>query len=223
MSPRVFCTCRSHCSRYNPQTGEYHGGEFVNRNTAYLHRQDDNWSPNLDRFATRVASSVLEGASLLRLPHNAQESSPLSLETLPQELLTLEQEIRDRASWTPTRRPLAFAGGLIPDTVFENPLLAPDYVPNAGSCALLPSHPYNVAFIENESRLYEIRVQLEQSRTAQETREQLSDQVDIGLRRMMEHKKDEWDRQRFKGRATASGLVVVDTGEKHKCVCCGLN
>ena len=213
MSPSVFCTCRSHCSTYDPQTGEYRGGQLINRNTAYLHRKDDDRSTNLDKFATHVASSVLEASSLLRLPHNARESSPLHLETLPQELLTLEQELRDRVSWTPTRRPLVFVGGPLPNTMFENPLLAPDYVPNAGPCALLPSHPYNIGFIENESRLYEIRVQLEQLRTAQEICERLSDQVDVGLRRMMEHKRDEWDRQRLKSRATASGFVVVDTGE----------
>jgi hypothetical protein len=169
----------------------------------------------LDTFASRVASSVLDGSPLLGLPHNAQESSSLSLENQPQELLTLEREIRDRISWTPTHRPLVFAKEPAPDTVFEDPSLAPDYVPNVGLYALDPSHPYNVAFIENESRLFEIRVQLEQSMAPQETCEKLSDQVDVGQQRMMEHKRNEWDRQRLKSNAVANGLVVVDTGEKH--------
>ena len=218
MSPYVLCTCRSHCSTHDPQTGEYHGGQLVNRNTAYLHRKDDSRSPNLNKFSTHIASSILEGSYPLGLPHNVRESSPLGLETQPQELLTLEQEIRDRISWSPTRRPLVFANSPIPDTMFENPLLSPDYVPNAGTCALLPSHPYNLSFIENENRLYEIRVQLERFRTAQETCEQLSDHVNVGLQRMMEHKKDEWDRQGLKSRAIASGLVVVNTGKEQASV-----
>lgn len=213
MSPNVLCTCRSHCSTYDRQTGKYYGGQYINRNTAYLHRRDDNRSTDLNRFAAHVASSVLEGPSLLGLQYNAQGTSPLSLESQPQELLTLEREIRDRIFWTPTHRPLVFAKDPVPDTPFENPLLAPDYVPNAGSCALDPSHPHNVAFLENESRLFEIHAQLEELKTPQETYEELSDQVNIGQQRMMGHKEKEWDRQRLKSKAMEIGLVVVDTGE----------
>ncbi|KAF9793084.1 hypothetical protein BJ322DRAFT_1016689 [Thelephora terrestris] len=212
MSQTVLCTCSSHCSTYDPQTGKYHGGQYINRSTAYLHRRDDNRSTDLNRFATCVASSVLEGSSLLGLPYSAQGSSEFRVETQPQELLTLEREIRDRISWTPTRRPLVFVKDPAPDTVFENPLSAPQYILNAGICALDPSHPYNVAFIENESRLFEIRSHLEQSRIPQETCDELSDRVDIGQQRMMEHKGDEWNRQKLKGEAVARGLCVVDTG-----------
>lgn len=214
MSPIVLCTCRSHCSTYDLHTGKYHGGQYINRNTAYLHRRDDNRSTDLDRFATRVASSVLEGSSPAGLPYHAQESSWLYLETQPQELLTLEQEIRDRISWTPTLRPLVFVTDPVPNATFENPLLTPDYVPNAGLYALDPSHPNNVFFIENESRLFEICARLEQLGTPQETCEELSDQVDIGQQRVMEHKGNEWNRRRLRSKAIASGLVVVDTGEK---------
>jgi hypothetical protein len=157
----------------------------------------------------------LEESSPLRQPYNPQESSSLRLETQPRELLTLEQEIRDRISWTPTNKPLAFVKDPVPDITFGNPLLAPSYIPNGGLCALDPSHPYNVAFIENESRLFEIRMQLGQLRTPQEMCEELSNQVDIGQQRMMEHKGNEWNRQRLKSKAVASGLVVVNTGEKN--------
>lgn len=223
MSPPVLCTCRSHCSTYDPQTEKYHGGQYIPRTTAHLHRRDDNRSTDLNRFATHVASSVLEGSSLLELPYHAQNSSSLRLESLPRELFTLEQEIRDRISWTPTHRPLVFVRDPVPDTTFENPSSAPDYIPNAGLCALDPSHSYNVAFIENESRLFEIRARLEQLRTHQEICEELSNQVDIGQQRMMEHKGNEWDRQRLKSKAVARGLNVVDTGEKQVLIRSSIN
>ena len=215
----MLCTCRSHCGTYDQQTGNYHGGQYINRKSAFLHRRDDARSTNLDKFSTRVASSVLGEPSLLGLPSNAQELSSLFLKFQSQELFTLEKEIRDRVSWTPTRRPLVFAKDLIPDTAYENPLLSPDYLPNAGICTLDTSHPHNTAFIENESRLFEIRMRLEQLKTPRDTCEELSDQVSIGQQRMMEHKGDEWDRQRLKSKAAASGLVVVDTGEKRHRTC----
>ena len=215
--PDVLCTCKSHCTTYNHETGTYDGGQFVNRTAAFRHRLDDNRSATLDDFTSNVASSILNDAPGLRFIRDSNavvSPSPLQAAALPGEVITLEGEIRDRISWTATGRPLAFATDPIPDLDFENPLTSSHYIPNAGPHVLHPSIPKNTAFIENESRLYEILGSLKTDILAvdQEVLDDLSDKVTTGLHRMMEHKKCEWERQRAKTRAIAKGYAVVNTG-----------
>lgn len=213
----VFCTCKSHCTTYNHNTGAYDGGQVINKSTAYRHRQDDNRSANLDRFAHHVASSILDEPPGLGLTYPSNQFfslSPLQTATLPGEVITLEGEIRDRISWTATSRPLIFATDPVPDLDFENPLNSRHYIPNNGPYTLHPLNPNNIAFIENESRLYEIieNLKTDTPPVEREILEDLDDMVTTGLHRMMEHKRSEWERQRWKTRAIAQGYVVVDTG-----------
>ena len=190
----------------------------MSRSTAHRHRLDDNRSPTLDRFARHIASSILDDTSGPGgLPHDHGVSasvSALQSATLPGELITIEGEIRDRVSWTPTKRPLVFAIDPVPNLDFDSPLASADYIPNSGEHALLPSDPRNTAFIENENRLFEILTHLNSlALSGQEALEDLVDKAATGLRRMMEHKKSEWERQRTKIRAMENGFVVVDTGQ----------
>lgn len=190
---------------------------MINRSTARRHCQDDNRSPNLDRFARHVASSILNETHVLGLtcPRNEVSNlSPLQTAALPGEVMTLEGEIRDRISWMATSIPLCFATDPVPDISFENPLTSPQYIPNNGPYLLHPSNPKNIPFIENESRLYEIlrNLRTESLPVDQEVLEDLVEMVTTGLYRMMEHKKSEWERQRRKTRAIAQGHAVVNTG-----------
>ena len=111
--------------------------------------------------------------------------------------------------------PLVFAVDPIPDHGFENPLCSPHYIPNNGWHVLHPSHPNTIAFIENESHLYEILGTLKRDILAidQEVLEDLNDRATVGLHQMMNHKRCEWERQRLKTWAIVKGYAVVNTGE----------
>ena len=212
--PLVFCTCRSHCSKYNEEEGTYTGGEQVSRATAFQHRKDDTRSTNLGNFATRVASTILEEDSRLGLSRGGDLStlSPLTMETLPQELLTIEGEVHGRITWAPTNWYLVFIIDPAPDQEFEDPLSVPNYIPNNGPHALRSSQQRNLAFIENENRLFEIILHLNSLTSHLEQREALADMAVTGLQRMMHHKRREWDRQRKATTAIRNGYVVVHTG-----------
>ena len=217
----VLCTCKTYCTTYNQNTRDYDGGQVISRSTAYRHRMDDNRSATLDSFSRHVASSILNETPGLGLVHPSNEASnisPLQTTALPGELTTLEGEIRDRISWTPTSTPLVFAINPVPDTDFENPLTFTQYIPNSGPHLLNPSNPRNISFLENESRLYEILGNLRTGTLPiyQEALEDLVDMVTTGLDRMMEHKKSEWERQRWKTRAIVQGYTVVNTGESRE-------
>lgn len=214
----VFCTCKTHCTTYNYDTGEYDGGQMVSRSTAYRHRMDDSRSVTLDCFSRHVASSILNETPGLGLTHpnnGASNLSPLETTALPGEVMTLEREIRDRISWMPTNKPLVFAIDPVPDIHFENPLTLTEYIPNSGPHLLSPSHPWNISFLENEGRLYEILGNLRAGTPpmCQGASEDLVDMVTTGLGRMVEHKRSEWERQRSKTRAIVQEYAVVNTGE----------
>jgi hypothetical protein len=216
--PDKFCSCKSYCATYNHETGTYSRGQFVSRTTAFRHRLDDNRSATLDNFTRHVASSMLSEAPGLG-PINPNSDVPFHssfhIAALPAQVTTLEGEIRDRVPWTTTARPLVFAIDPVPDLEFNNPLASSYYIPNDGLHALNPSHHNNLAFIENESRLYEIFGLLRTNIIAvdQEVLDDLVEKVSAGLDRMMEHKRCEWERQRTKLRVIAKGYTVVNTGE----------
>lgn len=215
MPSLVFCTCRSHCSKYDAEKDTYTGGQLVSRTTKYQHRKDDNRPKDLASFATRVASTILDEGSHLGLSRghgDLSTLSPLATETLPQELLTIEREIHGRITWTPTNWALVFVPDPVPDQVFEDPLSLPSYIPNDGPHALRSSHQRNLAFIENENRLFEIILHLDSLAHHPEQREALRDMAIDGLKRMMHHKRCEWDRQRKETTAIKNGYVVVHTG-----------
>ena len=215
MSPLVLCTCQSHCSKYNPETNTYTGGQLVTRATKFQHEKDDNRSRNMDNLSTSVASTILDEGSHLGLSRGLDDASilsPLSRETLPQELLTIETEVRGRITWAPTNRTLVFVRDPVPDRDFENPLLLPNYLPNDGLHALSESHQRNLVFIENENRLLEIILHLNTITYYPEQRDAFTELAIGGLQEMMRHKKREWDRQRMETTASNSGYVVVRTG-----------
>lgn len=220
MPTGVLCTCKSYCTTYDRESGTYVGGQYISRSTAHRHQLDDNRSRTLDGFASHVASSVLDESSGLRPSRNhgvIASVSALQSTALPGELLTIEEELRDRISWTPTKEPLRFAVDPVPDLDFENPLASIDYIPNSGQHTLLPSDSRNVAFIENENRLYEIvghlkYIALSGREDLQDSLEDLIEKAAAGSDRMMEHKRSEWERQRMKIRAIENGFIVVNTG-----------
>jgi hypothetical protein len=227
MPPPVSCTCRSHCSKYNAEEGTYTGSQLVTRTTQYLHRKDDAQSKDFVKFATRVASTIPNEGSHLRLSRGPDEDSrlgllhghggpstlsPLSRDVLSQELLTIEREVHGRATWTPTNQALVFAVSPVPDQDFEDPLSTPNYIPNNGPHSLSPSHQRNLAFIENEDRLFGIVLHLASLTDYHKQRDVLAEMVINGLREMMNHKRCEWNRQRGETTAINSGFVVVHTG-----------
>lgn len=215
MPPPVFCKCRSHCSKYDAEKGEYTGGQLVNRATHFQHRKDDNRSKDLANFATNVASTIIDEGSHLGLSRGLGDQlglSPLSNEVLSQELLTIEKELHGRVSWAPANQGLVFATNQVPDQDFEDPLSTPNYIPNNGPHALSLSHQRNLAFIENENRLFEITLHLNSLTDYPEHREALVDRAIAGLQEMIRHKRREWDRQRKEITAINNGFVAVHTG-----------
>jgi hypothetical protein len=211
----IFCTCKTHCATYNHETGTYHGGRFVNKITAFRHRRDENRSAAPNGFTHHVASISpnIPGLELF----DSRDDAPIfpsQIAALPVEVATLQGEIGDRISWAATTRPLVFAIDPVPDVDFENPLVPSQYIPNHGPQALHPSNHNNIAFIENESRLYEILGSLEMDALAvnREVLDGLIDKVYGGLYRMMEHKRCEWERQRSRTRAIVKGYTVINTG-----------
>ncbi|KAF9647790.1 hypothetical protein BDM02DRAFT_3187692 [Thelephora ganbajun] len=215
MPPLVFCTCRSHCSQYDAERGTYTGGQLVSRATRYQHRKDDIRSKDLGNFATEVASAILDEGSHLGLSRGLGDLSTLSslaTEILSQELLTIEREVHGRITWAPTDWALVFAIDPVPDQDFEDPLSVPSYIPNSGLHALRLSHQRNLAFIENENRLFEVVLHLNSLTNHPEQREALTDVAITGLQTMMYHKRREWDRQRNETTAIENGFAVVHTG-----------
>ena len=84
---------------------------MVDQATQFQHHRDNIRPGHLDDFATRVASTILDKNSHLGLScgvGNSSIFSPLSMEMLPQELLTIEAEVRGRITWAPTNRTLVF-------------------------------------------------------------------------------------------------------------------
>ena len=222
MAPLFLCTCRSHCTEYNAGTNTYTRGQMVDQATRFQHRRDDIRPGHLDDFATRVASTILDENSHLGLSHGVGNSSifsPLSMEMLPQELLTIEAEVRGRITWAPTNQTLVFHNNPVPDRNFEDPLLLSNYVPNSGPHALDESRQRNLAFIENENRLFEITLYLNTLTCYLDQCDELGEMVTTGLQEMMRHKKREWDRQRIETTAIDNGFAVVRTGLAFSIVC----
>ena len=222
MPATVLCTCRSHCSRHDARTNSYTGGQLVSKATRFQHRIDDTRLGDLDDFATRVASTILDENSRLGLWRgigNSPTLSPLSRAVLSQELLTIETEVRGRITWAPTNTTLVFVSGTVPDHDFENPLLAANYVPNHGPHALNESHQRNLAFIENENRLFEIILHLSTLTHQPDQRDTLKEMATHGLEVMMRKKKHEWDRQRVETAAIENGFAVVRTGLTSVTIC----
>ena len=222
MSSLVPCTCRSHCSKYDPETNTYRGSQSVSKATRFQHRKDDTRSANLDGFATKVASTILDEGSSLGLSRGLGDlstTSALARETLSQELLTIQTEVRGRITWAPTNRTLVFVSDPVLNQEFEDPLLLPTYVPNDGPHALSESQQRNLAFIENENRLFGIILHLNTLTHHQEQRDSLTEMATAGLQEMMRHKKHEWNRQRMETTAISNGFVVVRTGSAHVPIC----
>ena len=198
------------------------GGQLVNRATKFQHRKDDSRSKDLDNFAMNVASTILDEGSHLGLSCSLGDSltlSPLSRETLPQELLTIETEVRGRITWALTNQTLVFVSDPVPDQDFKDPLLLPNYIPHDGLHALSESHQRNLAFIENENWLSEIILHLDTFTDYPEQRNALAEMAITGLQEMMRHKKHEWDQQKMEATAIDDGFIVVRTGLTHTTVC----
>lgn len=191
------------------------GGQLVNRATRFQHHKDDTRSKDLLNFATNVASTIIDEGSQLGLSRglsNPPTLSPLSSEILPQELSTIEREVHGRITWAPSNWTLVFVADPVPDQDFEDPLSLPNCSPNSGPHALRASHQRNLAFIENENRLFEITFHLNSLTHHPEQREMLTEMAAAGLQEMMRHKRCEWDRQRKQTTAIRDGFVVVHTG-----------
>jgi len=208
----VLCQCKIHCAQYNRATNTYIGRQLVTRTTAAQHRADENRSIAHGVFSANITASILEGGPP-RSPQDSFRGSPLERDSLNQELLTLEHEVGDRCVWAPNNHRLAFALDPIPDEAFQLPTYHSDYLPNSGTHALDPSHLSNLAFIENENRLFEILATLRAMAGPEDLQERLTDMVESGLQRMWTHKESEWNRQRSKAVAAAGGHCIVDNGD----------
>jgi hypothetical protein len=206
MSRLVRCTCKSHCLNFNPETQSYEGeGHVIPKSTAANHQLDDRLSQTLDNFTANVASRVL-GYS----PHPDVVEEAVNPPTDGHAFI-LEAEILRRCTWTLANHSLVFAVGPSPNVEYQYPAADETHICNYGPYALLPGNTANAAYLENESRLCEILMEL--NRHTIVGREFMLTKTYEGLATMRRHKEIEWDRQRTWSIARSHGYVVVDTGE----------
>jgi len=207
MSRLVWCTCRSHCLRFNPETQSYEGeGHLIPKSTAANHQLDDRLSQTLDNFAANVATQILGPSP----PSDAAEEMTDS--STDDHNFVLETEILQRRTWTLGNQPLAFAIDPSPSLEYQYPAASEMHICNRGPYALLPENVANTAYLENESRLCEILVELDR-RHPTDGRELMLTKVHEGLIAMRRHKEMEWNRQRTWSIARFHGYSVVVTGE----------
>lgn len=207
MSRLVRCTCKAHCLEFDHGTQSYQGrGVLVPKSTAQRHRFDDLLAEQIDNTTKIVARHVLRHDP----PADPVEGVPHV--AVPYEAFHLETEIASRCSWTPSDRPLVFA--TTPDLNFKYQYPPPSevHLPNHGTHALHPSDRANRQFLENESRLCEILINLERRPLSSRVGVTLADRVHEGLLRMRRHKETEWDRQKRWSIARSQGFAVVESG-----------
>ena len=207
MSRQVRCTCKSYCLEFNPETQAYEGeGHFIPKSTAANHQLDDRLSQSLDNLTANVASQVL---SYSPPPDPAEEVVHLSV---GDHNFTLEAEILRRCTWSLVNQSLVFAVDPSPSLRYQYPAADEAHICNRGPYALLPGHVANISYLENESRLCEILVELNRRRQI-EGLESMLTKVHEGLVAMRRHKEMEWNRQRTWSIARFHGYGVVDTSE----------
>jgi len=208
----VLCRCKIHCTQYDVATNSYTGGEIVTRSTAAQHRADEDRSITHGVFSANIATSILEGGPL-KPPQDPLHGSPLEKDSFNQEFLTLEHELGDRCIWAPSNRWLVFSLDPVPNEAFQPPSFQDDRLSTSAIHALNQSHPSNLAFIENENRLFDILTRLRAITGPEDLRERLMDTVEFGLQRMWSHKESEWNRQRCRAVAVERGCCIIDNGD----------
>jgi hypothetical protein len=207
MSRLVHCTCKSYCLEFNPTTQSYEGeGHLIPKSTAANHQLDDTLSETLDNFTTNVAARVLRYSPP---PNDAEEVEHLSKDD---HTFVLQAEILRRCTWTLGSHSLVFAVDPSPSVDYQYPALDKTHVSNRGPHALLPENTANTVFLENESRLCEILMELNRAHSIL-GREFMLAKVHEGLATMRRHKEVEWNRQRTCSIARFHGYCVVDTSE----------
>jgi len=207
MSRTVWCTCKSHCLLFNPETQSYEGeGQLIPKSTAANHQLDDRLSQTLDNFSANVAARILRHSP----PPDAAEEVVHS--PADDHNFVLEAEILQRCTWTLGDHPLVFAVDPPPSLEYRYPTVDEAHLCNHGLYALLPGNVANTVYLENESRLCEILTELNR-RHPIGRQELMATKVHEGLMIMRRHKEMEWNRQRTWSIARSHGYSVVDTGE----------
>jgi len=226
MTRLTTCRCKTHCTAYNPQTGQYEGqGVSIPRTTARRHLQDDARAEVLDKLTENASSRAFDDFTT----PTRHPSYPYTRSTIPTitphwfpshsrtpydgELFTLESEIVDRTSWSPTVKRLVFSKKPGALQEFVHPNSSEVHLSNHGPHTLDPTNHANTAYIENERRLCEMLVHLRELDPMDDAGERLEDKVMDGLRAMRKHKEQEWCRQRLSSIASYNGYAVVDSGE----------
>lgn len=208
MSRLVWCTCKSYCLEFNPETRSYEGeGQLIPKSTAANHQLDDRLSQTLDDFAANVATQVLRYSPPLDA---IEEEAPPPADDYG---FVLEAEILQWCMWTSGNYSLVFAVDPSPSLEYQYPAANEIHVCNHGPYALLPRNITNTAYLENESRLCEILMELNLRRNPIKNWAWLLPKVHEGLTLMRRHKEMEWNRQRIWSIARFYGHSVVDTGE----------
>ena len=205
-----ICRCRSHCTVFNPSTGQYDGeGVCVTRSTRDNHSKDDK---RLDRISTLSVGP--SRTCLSRPPPTSSSFSGPGGTYEPaadvQWLKIVEKEIDFILQFplvSPTV-PLIFANDPCSQTEYSWPTDQEIVLPNFGPHALAPNLRANGAFLEAEGRFCELLSLLLTMKPSADT-ESLSDQLYEELRRLHRDKNIQWAQQRV---SSDQGRIVVNTG-----------
>ncbi|KAJ3507006.1 hypothetical protein NLJ89_g6548 [Agrocybe chaxingu] len=192
--PDVVCKCRSHCTIYNAQTGQYEGdGEVVSRRTRDNHSADDK------KRATR---------SLHLVTRRQPPSNEVPSEWV--KLINDEVNVLMELPLTSPSQPLVFSNNPSETGPFGWPNDQEILLPNYGRHALT-GHRSNHAILSTEQRLAELYtfLQLQGFGDAVEGVDLLTDRLLEGLKVITRAKEVEWAGQR--GR-TANDAVYVNSG-----------
>ena len=215
-----ICRCQSHCTVFNPSTGQYDGeGACITRSMRDNHSRDDK---RLDRIST-----LSVGPSRTRFSRPPPTSAPSSgpggtyeLEASIQWLKIAEKEIDFILQFplvSPTV-PLIFANDPCSQMDYSWPTDQEICCPNFGPHALAPNPRANGAFLEAEGRFCELLSLLLTMKPSVDT-ESLSDRLYEELRWLHRDKNIQWAQQRA---PSDRGRIVVNTGVffllwKHLC------
>lgn len=207
-----ICTCRSHCTSFNPSTGLYEGGKLHTRGTRDNHRKDDELRM-IDENSTAPGIRHLAGKSKGNPePHPTDSHDQHERKAYAEWIELIEKEIEWYSGLPLTNQtvPLVFLNDPVSSGEYVQPSSHEMLHPNRGLYALkVGPHP-NATYLAMENRFCELITFL-RADAPHDIGDALINQLDEELIRMNQEKMLQWMKQRQEAHIE-SGATLVNTG-----------